>query len=97
VVKGVPKTAPKGVLFCCLFIGTETYAGNPAATGLNSGLLKAVWTLVIAFSLNWMYGVGDGSMDATRPHTTIGRDLIYLLYAPTARGVIVGGRTRLCS
>src|SRR5271155_53012 len=44
--------------FFIIVLGEYLYSiivGNPAAIGLNSGLLKAVWTLVIAFSLNWIY------------------------------------------
>ena len=56
--------------FFIIVLGEYLYSiivGNPAAIGLNTGLLKAVWTLVIAFSLNWIYSVGDGSMNATHP------------------------------
>ncbi|KAF4989936.1 hypothetical protein F66182_16631 [Fusarium sp. NRRL 66182] len=34
--------------------------GSPAAVGFNLSLLRAVWTLIIAFCLNWMKGVYVG-------------------------------------
>jgi hypothetical protein len=42
VVERVPKTAPKGVVFCRLFTGTETYAvrfglGVTALGAVSSG------------------------------------------------------------
>jgi hypothetical protein len=35
--------------------------GSPAAIGLNLRALRAVWTLVVAFCLNWLYVNGDGA------------------------------------
>ncbi|CDM37866.1 Low temperature requirement A [Penicillium roqueforti FM164] len=41
--------------------------GSYAAVGLNKRLLRAVWTLVIAFCLNWLYAHADGSLNTTHP------------------------------
>ena len=41
--------------------------GLPAAIGLNLRALRAVWTLVVAFCLNWLYVNADGAIDSVHP------------------------------
>jgi low temperature requirement protein LtrA len=82
--------------FFIIVLGEYLYSiivGNPAAIGLNSGLLKAVWTLVIAFSLNWIYSVGDGSMDATHPirRSAVTAFTFFSMHLPLAASLLVGG------
>jgi low temperature requirement protein LtrA len=82
--------------FFIIILGEYLYSiivGNPAAVGLNTGLLKAVWTLVIAFSLNWIYSVGDGSMDATHPirRSTVTAFMFFSMHLPLAASLLVGG------
>jgi low temperature requirement protein LtrA len=82
--------------FFIIILGEYLYSiivGNPAAIGLNIGLLKAVWTLVIAFSLNWIYSVGDGSMDATHPirRSAVTAFTFFSMHLPLAASLLVGG------
>ena len=82
--------------FFIIVLGEYLYSivvGNPAAIGLNVGLLKAVWTLVIAFSLNWIYSIGDGSMDATHPirRSAVAAFTFLLMHLPLAASLLVGG------
>jgi low temperature requirement protein LtrA len=82
--------------FFIIILGEYLYSiivGNPAAVGLNVGLLKAVWTLVIAFSLNWIYSVGDGSMDATHPirRSAVSAFTFFSMHLPLAASLLVGG------
>ncbi|KAL5360096.1 bacterial low temperature requirement A protein-domain-containing protein [Aspergillus floccosus] len=56
--------------FYIIVLGEYLYqivVGSPAAIGFNLGLLHAVWTLVIAFCLNWMYVHSDGALNSTHP------------------------------
>jgi low temperature requirement protein LtrA len=82
--------------FFIIVLGEYLYSiivGDPAAVGLNSGLLKAVWTLVIAFSLNWIYSVGDGSMNATHPirRSAVAAFTFFSMHLPLAASLLVGG------
>jgi low temperature requirement protein LtrA len=56
--------------FYIIILGEFLYqivVGSPAAVGFNLGLLRAVWTLIIAFCLNWLYAHNDGALDSTHP------------------------------
>ena len=82
--------------FFIIILGEYLYSiivGNPAAIGLNTELLKAVWTLVIAFSLNWIYSVGDGSMEATHPirRSAVTAFTFFSVHLPLAASLLVGG------
>ncbi len=82
--------------FFIVILGEYLYSiivGNPAAVGLNSGLLKAVWTLIVAFCLNWLYSIGDGSIDAVHPirRSTVSAFAFFSLHVPLAASLLVGG------
>ena len=82
--------------FFIIILGEFLYsiiAGNPAGIGVTSGYGKAVCTLVIAFSLNWLYVSGDGSVQATHPirrsaWTAFG---FFLLHLPLSMSFLIGG------
>lgn len=82
--------------FFIIILGEYLYSiivGNPAAVGLNLGLLKAVWTLVIAFCLNWLYVNGDGSIHAVHPirRSVVTAFAFFSLHMPLAASLLVGG------
>ena len=82
--------------FFIIVLGEYLYSivvGDPAAIGLNTGLLRAVWTLVIAFSLNWIYTIGDGSINVVHPirHSVITSFTFFLLHIPMTASLLVGG------
>ena len=82
--------------FFIIILGEYLYSivvGNPAAIGLNTGLLKAVWTLIIAFCLNWLYVNGDGSIDVLHPirRSTVSAFVWFSLHMPLAASLLVGG------
>lgn len=82
--------------FYIIVLGEYLYSiivGNPAAVGLNTGLLKAVWTLIIAFCLNWLYVNGDGSVVAVHPirRTAATAFVFFGLHMPLAASLLVGG------
>lgn len=86
--------------FFIVVLGEFMYSvvvGNPAGTGLTSGFGKAVCTLIVAFSLNWLYVSGDGSLQATHPirrsaWTAFG---FFLLHLPLSASFLIGGH--LCA
>lgn len=56
--------------FYIIVLGEYLYqivVGSPAAVGFNLSLLHAVWVLIIAFCLNWMYAHNDGALQSTHP------------------------------
>lgn len=82
--------------FFIIILGEFVYSvivGNPTGIGLTSGYAKGVCTLIIAFSLNWIYASGDGSIQATHPirrsaWTAFG---FFLLHLPMAASFLIGG------
>lgn len=82
--------------FFIIILGEFVYSiivGNPAGVGLTAGYGKAVCTLVIAFTLNWIYASGDGSIQATHPirrsaWTAFG---FFLLHLPLSSSFLIGG------
>lgn len=82
--------------FFIIILGEFVYSiivGNKTGVGLTSGYAKAVCTLVIAFSLNWIYASGDGSVQATHPirrsaWTAFG---FFLLHLPLSASFLIGG------
>jgi hypothetical protein len=56
--------------FYIVVLGEYLYqivVGSPAAVGFNLSLLHAVWVLIIAFCLNWLYAHNDGALQSTHP------------------------------
>ncbi|GJN74921.1 low temperature requirement protein A [Purpureocillium lilacinum] len=82
--------------FFIIILGEFVYSvivGDPAGVGLTSGYAKAVFTLIIAFCLNWIYVSGDGSVQATHPirrsaWTAFG---FFLLHLPMSASFLIGG------
>lgn len=82
--------------FFIIILGEFMYSvvvGNPAGTGLTSGFGKAACTLIVAFSLNWLYVSGDGSHQATHPirrsaWTAFG---FFSLHLPLSASFLIGG------
>ncbi|KAK6375881.1 hypothetical protein LTS17_007703 [Exophiala oligosperma] len=82
--------------FYIIILGEYLYSivvGDPAAVGLNLGLLKAVWTLIIAFCLNWLYLNGDGGVDSIHPirRSVVTAFMFFSLHMPLAASLLVGG------
>lgn len=67
--------------------------GSPAAIGLNDRLLRAVWTLIIAFCLNWLYLHADGSLDMTHPmrHSAWTAIIWVAIHIPLTGSLVAGG------
>lgn len=89
--------------FFIIILGEFVYSiivGNPTGTGLTRGYVKAVCTLVVAFSLNWIYASGDGGgAQATHPirrsaWTAFG---FFLLHLPMSASFLIGGHVAAVS
>jgi low temperature requirement protein LtrA len=86
--------------FFIIILGEFVYSvvvGNPAGIGLTQGYGKAVCTLVIAFSLNWLYVSGDGSLEAVHPirRSAWTAFAFFLLHLPLSSSFLIGGH--LCA
>ena len=80
----VAQEVDRFVAFYILVLGEFLYRiiqGSNAAVGLNERLLRAVWTLVIAFCLNWLYIHADRSIESMHPlrHNAYTGKLLYIL------------------
>ena len=81
--------------FFIIVLGEFLYSivQNTTGTGVTPGYGKAVCTLVIAFSLNWLYVSGDGSLQATHPirRSAWTAFAFFLLHLPLAMSFLIGG------
>ncbi|KAK9452012.1 bacterial low temperature requirement A protein-domain-containing protein [Limtongia smithiae] len=82
--------------FYIIVLGEYLYAivvGSPAAVGFNLRLLRAVWTLIIAFCLNWLYVNNDGSEMCTHPmrHSVNAAFAWIVIHLPLAASLLAGG------
>ncbi|KAI9664233.1 MAG: hypothetical protein M1831_002412 [Alyxoria varia] len=82
--------------FTILVLGEFTYAilvGSPARGGLNLGVMRAVWTLTMAFCFNSLYVYCDGAIEGLHPV----RRAVWssygwlLLHLPLSAGLLLGG------
>ncbi|KAJ5376573.1 hypothetical protein N7509_013459 [Penicillium cosmopolitanum] len=73
--------------------------GSNAAVGFNEGLLRAIWTLIIAFCLNWLYTHADGSMESTHPlrHNIYTGFSFALIHLPLIAALLAGGHVAAAS
>ncbi|KAK4500144.1 hypothetical protein PRZ48_008330 [Zasmidium cellare] len=82
--------------FFIIILGEFLYGivvGSPAGIGISAGYGRAVCTLVIAFSLNWLYTSGDGSLESTHP---IRRSVwtafaFFTIHLPLSASFLIGG------
>lgn len=73
--------------------------GSPAAVGFNLSLLRAVWTLVIAFCLNWMYVHNDCAIHYTHPlrHSVVTAFTWITLHLFLIASLLAGGHVAAAS
>lgn len=82
--------------FFIIILGEYLYSiivGNPTGIGLTTGLVKAAWTLIIAFCLNWLYVNGDGSVHTIHPirRSAVTAFAFFSLHMPMTAALLVGG------
>jgi low temperature requirement protein LtrA len=98
----VPHEVDRVGAFFIIVLGEFLYQivfGSPAAIGFNMDLLRAVWTLIIAFCLNWMYVHSDGSLKSLHPlrHHIIASFLWITLHLPLVASLLAGGHVAAAS
>ena len=78
------------VLGECLY---NVIVESPAAIGLNLRGLRAVWTLAVAFCLNWLYVNGDGAIDSVHPlrRAVWSAFTWIMIHLPLDMGLLIGG------
>jgi low temperature requirement protein LtrA len=96
----IPHEIDRQAAFYIIVLGEFLYgiiAGSPAGVGLNINLFRAVETLIIAFSLNWLYVNLDGSILNTHPlrRSVWTAFAWFLLHLPMAASLLLGGH--MCS
>lgn len=82
--------------FFIIILGEYLYGivvGSPAGIGLTRGYGRAVCTLIIAFSLNWLYTSGDGSLQSTHPirRSAYTAFAFFTLHLPLSASFLIGG------
>jgi low temperature requirement protein LtrA len=92
----IPHEVDRFAAFFIIVLGEYLYqiiVGSPAAGGFNIPLLRAIWTLIIAFSLNWLYIHNDGAMEGSHPlkHNIFASFAWVTLHLPMTACLLVAG------
>jgi hypothetical protein len=92
----IPHEVDRFAAFYILVLGEfllKIMIGSPAAIGFNLGFMNAVWTLVIAFCLNWMYVHGSGALNQVHPlkHSVTHGYIWVFLHLPLVASLLAGG------
>ncbi|KAJ5100553.1 hypothetical protein N7456_006605 [Penicillium angulare] len=92
----IPHEVDRFAAFYIIALGEFLYliiVGNHAAVGFNERLLRAIWTLIIAFCLNWLYVHADGSIDTAHPlrHNIYTAFAFALVHLPLIASLLAGG------
>lgn len=98
----IPHEVDRFAAFYIISLGEFLYliiVGSNAAIGLNERLLRAIWTLIIAFCLNWLYAHADGSMDTTHPlrHNIYTAFAFAIIHLPLIASLLAGGHVAAAS
>jgi low temperature requirement protein LtrA len=73
--------------------------GHPTAIGFNTRLLRAIWTLIVAFCLNWLYVHVDGSVKSTHAlrHSIYSAFTWVFMHLPLVASLLAGGHAAATS
>lgn len=98
----IPHEVDRYAAFYIIVLGEFLYSvivGNPAAVGFNMGLMRAIWTLIIAFCLNWLYVHNDGSLKSDHPyrHNIYASFAWVTLHLPLVAALLAGGHVAAIS
>ncbi|XMA16200.1 hypothetical protein WAI453_008991 [Rhynchosporium graminicola] len=92
----IPHEVDGFAAFYIIVLGEFLYqiiVGSPAVIGFSLPLLRAIWTLVIAFCLNRLYIHGDGSLDCIHPlkHSVTTSFIWVTAHLPMLASLLVAG------
>lgn len=98
----IPHEVDRYAAFFIIVLGEFLYSvivGNPAAVGFSLGLMRAIWTLIIAFCLNWLYVHNDGSLQNEHPyrHNIYASFVWVTLHLPLVAALLAGGHVAAVS
>ncbi|KAJ5737090.1 uncharacterized protein N7483_002215 [Penicillium malachiteum] len=98
----IPHEVDRFAAFYIIALGEFLYliiVGNYAAIGFNERLLRAIWTLIIAFCLNWLYVHADGSVDTAHPlrHNIYTAFAFAIVHLPLIASLLAGGHVAAAS
>lgn len=98
----IPHEVDRFAAFYIIVLGEFLYSiivGHPAAVGFNSGLMRAIWTLIVAFCLNWLYAHNDGSIQGEHPlhHSIYSAFTWVTLHLPLIASLLAGGHVAAVS
>ncbi|BDD54885.1 hypothetical protein MPDQ_008069 [Monascus purpureus] len=98
----IPHEVDRVAAFYIIVLGEFLYqivVGSPAAVGFNMNLVHAIWTLVIAFCLNWLYLHNDGSLQGVHPlrHDIFAAFSWITLHLPLIASLLAGGHVAAAS
>ncbi|KAK9357385.1 bacterial low temperature requirement A protein-domain-containing protein, partial [Lipomyces starkeyi] len=98
----IPHEVDRFAAFFIIVLGEFLYSivvGSPAAIGFNDRLLRAIWTLIIAFCLNWLYVHNDGAVKGVHPlrHSIYAAFLWIVLHLPLVASLLAGGHVAAIS
>lgn len=98
----IPHEIDRFAAFYIIALGEFLYTiivGSPAAIGFNLSLLRAVWTLIIAFCLNWMYLHNDCAVEFTHPlrHNVTSAFIWVTLHLALIASLLAGGHVAAAS
>ena len=92
----IPHEVDRFAAFYIIVLGEFLYqiiVGSPAVVGFNMRLLRAIWTLVIAFCLNWLYIHNDGALECLHPlrHSIYAAFTWVTVHLPMTASLLVAG------
>lgn len=92
----IPHEIDRQAAFYIIVLGEFLYGvivGSPAGVGLKLNLFRAVETLVVAFSLNWLYFNGDGSIEGVHPlrRSVMAAFAWFIIHLPLTASLLLGG------
>ncbi|KAK9235745.1 Low temperature requirement A [Lipomyces kononenkoae] len=98
----IPHEIDRFAAFFIIVLGEFVYAivvGSPAAVGFNDRLYRAILTLIIAFSLNWLYVHNDGAIKCLHPlrHSVYTAFPWIVIHLPLSASLLAGGHVAAMS
>lgn len=98
----IPHEVDRFAAFYIIVLGEFLYqiiVGSPASIGFNLRLLRAIWTLIIAFCLNWLYIHNDGALEGLHPlrHNIWASFAWVTIHLPLTASLLVAGHVAAIS
>jgi len=98
----IPHEMDRFAAFYIIVLGEFLYqivVHSPAVVGFNIRLMRAIWTLIIAFCLNWLYVHNDGAIESLHPlrHNIYASFAWVTIHLPMVASLLVAGHVAALS